>query len=72
MTDLLTLTGSKGVLLHLLAATETLDGLEAEGYIANEPLRAGRVFQHGGKRYRLPRRLEPAVNWTDGITLERR
>lgn len=73
MPDLLTLTGRDGAQLHLLAATTLPDGLEAEGYIADAPLRGGRVLTApDGNRYRLCKGLKPGITWGEMVGLTAR
>lgn len=70
MPDLLTLTGRDGAQLHLLAVTVLPDALEAEGYIADTPLRGGRVLTDpDGNRYRLCKGLKPGITWEHYIQL---
>jgi len=73
LTDLLTLSGRDGATLHLLASTTLPDGIEAEGFIADVPLRAGRVFTApDGQRYRLVAGIRPGVRWDATVTLTQR
>lgn len=70
LTDLLTLSGRDGAVLHLLASTVLPDGIEAEGFIADVALRAGRVFTApDGRRYRLTAGVKPGVRWDEPVRL---
>lgn len=48
----------RGTSLHLIDPLLSGDTLSAQGYVAKEALRKGRVFRHDGIRYQLLESLE--------------